>query len=228
MKNLVLLELFIEDGTEWFVARDVAKCLGYTRPEKAVIDHVDDDYKLRSQIRISGQRREVILINEAGVYQLIFSSKLPDAKEFQKWVFEEVLPSIRESGGYLDLDRKEIRETIIESRMGFTSTINNLALYCNLTYEQTNYLVRRLSMIANNMVGLNGKGLRDGATTKQMLKLDFIESSFTQTINKRIRKYIVNKESIDAYRLIDKCEKDALKRLKKVKFKVDKVFINVI
>ena len=84
-----------------FVAKDVATALGYTNTQKAIRDHVDDDDKLTERFVLSGQVRSVIIINESGLYSLILSSKLPQAKAFKRWVTSEVLPQIRKTGGYI-------------------------------------------------------------------------------------------------------------------------------
>lgn len=89
------------DGQPWFVGKDVADTLKYTNTQKAIRDHVDDDDKLTERIVLSGQNRNVILINESGLYSLIMSSKLPTAKQFKRWVTSEVLPSVRKNGGYI-------------------------------------------------------------------------------------------------------------------------------
>lgn len=88
------------DNEPWFVGKDVAVALGYTNTAKAVRDHVDEEDKLTERIVLSGQNREVIFINESGLYSLILSSKLPTAKDFKRWVTKEVIPSIRKTGGY--------------------------------------------------------------------------------------------------------------------------------
>ena len=84
-----------------FVGKDVATALGYSDPQKAIKMHVDDDDKLTRQIVVSGQNRNIIFINESGLYSLILSSKLPQAKAFKRWVTSEVLPQIRQTGGYI-------------------------------------------------------------------------------------------------------------------------------
>ena len=89
------------DNEPWLVGRDVAEILGYTNPPKAVRDHVDEEDKLSERIVLSGQNRETIIINESGLYSLIMSSKLPQARQFKRWVTSEVLPSIRRHGGYI-------------------------------------------------------------------------------------------------------------------------------
>ena len=104
-------EIFVFHGQEvrtvtinnepWFVGKDVADILGYQNPQKAIRDHVDFEDKLTEQIVQSGQNREMIIINESGLYSLILSSKLPQAKEFKRWVTSEVLPQIRQQGAYV-------------------------------------------------------------------------------------------------------------------------------
>ena len=87
-------------GGIWFVGKDVAEALGYSNPSNAVISHVDDEDKLRTQIKYAGQNREVSIINESGLYSLVLSSKLPKAKAFKRWITSEVIPSIRKTGSY--------------------------------------------------------------------------------------------------------------------------------
>ena len=89
-----------QDGGIWFVGKDVAEALGYSNPSNAVISHVDDEDKLRTQIKYAGQNREVSIINESGLYSLVLSSKLPKAKAFKRWITSEVIPSIRKTGSY--------------------------------------------------------------------------------------------------------------------------------
>ncbi|MGK9301504.1 BRO-N domain-containing protein, partial [Melissococcus plutonius] len=85
----------------FFVGKDVAKILGYSNTAKAIRDHVDIEDKLTERIVLSGQKREVNVINESGLYSLILSSKMPNAKKFKRWVTSEVLPSIRKNGMYM-------------------------------------------------------------------------------------------------------------------------------
>lgn len=89
------------DGEPWFVGKDVAEALGYTNPRDALSKHVDDEDKNTVAIRdgIRGNPN-VTVINESGVYSLILSSKLPNAKKFKRWVTAEILPSVRQTGSY--------------------------------------------------------------------------------------------------------------------------------
>ncbi|MFI3327000.1 MAG: BRO family protein [Clostridia bacterium] len=93
------------EGTPWFLGKNVADILGYKNTQKAIRDHVDNEDKLTERIVLSGQNREVTLINESGLYSLILSSKLPTAKRFKHWVTSEVLPSIRKHGAYVTSEK---------------------------------------------------------------------------------------------------------------------------
>ena len=84
----------------WFVGKDVALSLGYSNPRDALAKHVDAEDKGVSQIATPSGTQEMTIINESGLYSLIFSSTLPTAKAFKRWVTNEVLPSIRRTGRY--------------------------------------------------------------------------------------------------------------------------------
>lgn len=88
------------NGEPYFVGKDVAEILGYTNPSKALLDHVDDEDKVNNESLSSLGQRGGWLINESGLYSLILSSKMPNAKKFKHWVTSEVLPSIRRTGSY--------------------------------------------------------------------------------------------------------------------------------
>ena len=92
------LRMIFIDGKQYFMASDVAKALGYSNPNKAVNDHCKAITKC--YIPISGKEQEVNFIPEGDVYRLIIRSKLPKAEEFERWVFDEVLPTIRKQGYY--------------------------------------------------------------------------------------------------------------------------------
>ena len=92
------------DGEPWFVGKDVATALGCKDPSDAIEKYIDDEDKLTEQFVLSGQTREVVLINEFGLYSLIFSSKLPNAKSFKYWVATDILPAIRKTSDYIISD----------------------------------------------------------------------------------------------------------------------------
>ena len=97
-----------KDGEPWFVGKDVAAALGYERPTKAILDHVDDEDKDEVPIQDSiGRIQNTPIINESGLYSLVLSSKLPGAKQFKRWITSEVIPSIRKHGAYMTPDKLE-------------------------------------------------------------------------------------------------------------------------
>ena len=114
------------------VGKDVADILGYERSDNAIRNHVDDEDKLTHHISASGQKRNMTVINESGLYSLILSSKLPSAKEFKRWVTSKVLPTIRKHGAYLT-DQK------IEEDLTDPDTIIKLAT--QLKEERTGRLI---------------------------------------------------------------------------------------
>ena len=89
------------NGAIWFVGKDSAMVLGYADAFGALKKHVDEEDKLVCQIDSAGQKRDVTVINESGLYSLILSSKLPGAKRFKRWVTAEILPSVRTHGAYM-------------------------------------------------------------------------------------------------------------------------------
>jgi prophage antirepressor-like protein len=105
------------DGEPWFVGRDVAISLGYRDTDQAIRKHIDSEDKLTRQFDGSGQNRNMTIINESGLYSLIFSSKLDSAKRFKHWVTSEVLPAIRKTGSYRKEDdtRKWLATLIIDA-----------------------------------------------------------------------------------------------------------------
>ena len=88
------------DGEPWFVGKDVAEILGYAIPRKAIRDHVDDEDKGVLKWNTPGGPQDLTIINESGVYSLVFSSTLPAAKSFKRWVTSEILPTLRKTGSY--------------------------------------------------------------------------------------------------------------------------------
>ena len=88
------------NGEAWMVGKDVAEALGYSNPQKAIRDHVDEDDKtVNESFTVNGTQGA--LINESGLYSLVLSSKLPNARKFRRWVTTEVLPTVRKHGAYM-------------------------------------------------------------------------------------------------------------------------------
>lgn len=94
-----------ENGVVWFVAKDITDAIGYKKSREAVRDHVDPEDRSTTKIGQKGAgfggAQSQITVNESGMYALIFGSTLPAAKKFRRWVTDEVLPSVRKTGGYI-------------------------------------------------------------------------------------------------------------------------------
>ena len=91
-------------GEPWFVGKDVADALEYSNSRKAIADHVDEDDKGVTKCDTLGGAQDLVVINMSGVYSLILSSKLPNAKRFKHWVTHDVLPAIQKHGMYATED----------------------------------------------------------------------------------------------------------------------------
>lgn len=87
-------------GEPWFVLKDVCKVLGLTDTGRTA-ERLDSDELTRTTLVSGGQKREMICINESGLYNVILRSDKPEAKPFRKWVTSEVLPTIRKHGAYM-------------------------------------------------------------------------------------------------------------------------------
>lgn len=122
------------DGEPWFVAKDVCSALGYKNASKAISDHIDAEDKLNNESLSSLGQRGGWLINESGLYSLILTSKLPEAKSFKRWVTHEVLPSIRRDGGYMVARDDESDEQIMARAL----------LIANKTIERKNKQIAKM------------------------------------------------------------------------------------
>ena len=149
-----------------FVGKDVAMALGYAKPENAIATHIDADDKTTTLIQGTGSnyKSKVVIINESGLYALILSSKLPQAKAFKRWVTSEVLPQIRKTGGYIptrdasgrELSGKEILEradAIVGRTLKFlnepaedTLTATQVAKTFNMTTLDFNAVLRDMGI----------------------------------------------------------------------------------
>lgn len=105
------------DGEIYFVGKDVASALGYLAERNAIAAHVDNDDKMTHRISASGQNRDMTIINESGLYSLVLSSGLPNAKKFKRWITTEVIPSIRKNGGYLANQENMTPEQIVANAL---------------------------------------------------------------------------------------------------------------
>lgn len=101
------------DDEPWFVGKDVALALGYKNYRDALLCHAENEDRASVAIHDGSQNRHMVVINESGLYSLIFGSQLPNAKNFKRWVTTEVLPQIRKTGGYIPINNQDDELTIM-------------------------------------------------------------------------------------------------------------------
>lgn len=101
------IKTVVKNAEPWFIGKEIATILGYKDTSDALKKHVDDDDKGVGKMPTPGGKQKVIIINESGLYSLVISSKLPQAKSFKRWITHDVIPAIRKHGGYLTNDKIE-------------------------------------------------------------------------------------------------------------------------
>ena len=201
------------DNQIMFVGKDVAQALGYSKPLNAIATHVDEDDSLKwGLIDSMGRKQQTIVINESGLYSLILSSKLPQAKAFKRWVTSDVLPQIRMTGGYIptkDADGNMLSEEEIVERahkiIGRTlQLLNSKSEYC-LTATQVAALWGMDVLSFNNLLASMGIQHRKGGRWQlcddlQGKGLTEVRSFFCYSLKgkARMRRYLVwTQEGID-------------------------------
>lgn len=117
------------DNEPWFVGKDVAMALGYVDTFSALKKHVDDEDKQNCQNDSFKSPRGMTVINESGVYALVFGSKLPTAKQFKHWVTHDVLPTLRKTGSY-DMHGMTLGEQAAYGLIAATKLLN--IIKCNI------------------------------------------------------------------------------------------------
>lgn len=148
------------DGEPWFVGRDVAQALGYGEGKSlanAVANHVDELDRSVTEMMTEAGKRNMVIINESGLYALIFGSKLESAKRFKRWVTAEVLPAIRKTGSYqqrpLSIPQQiqmiaqgysDLGQQVTEVQAEVTDLKDNMPLYACETEEVSNHVKRKI------------------------------------------------------------------------------------
>lgn len=188
-----------KDDQPWFIGMDVARALGYKNPRDAVNKKVWKQNKDICKLYVQGQEQDAVefvskthtnsergnpnttIINEAGVYQLIFGSKLESAKAFQNWVFVEVLPSIRKTGGY------QMNERQVDIQRNYNHLVSNMAdvtiisqLSSVLATHGVNIGPNRLWEYLRNMGIVIKSGYRVNLPKIESIKNGLIESELTE------------------------------------------------
>lgn len=145
------------EGEPWFAGKDVADILGYRNGSRDINRHVDEEDKRKIMLFDGKQDKETIIINESGLYSLILSSKMPNAKKFKRWVTKEVLPSIRKTGGYkVPTSPAEQIKLLATGFSDHESRIENLEQNMVIDYGQQQTLRQHVNKAVLNALG--GKG----------------------------------------------------------------------
>ena len=154
----------------WFVGKDVAEVLGYKSPSVAICENVDSEDKTTFVISESGSKykSKTTFINESGLYALILSSKLPQAKEFKRWVTSEVLPQIRMTGGYIPVGKDDDEDAIQRKAIDIM----------NHTIEQMKQ--KEILRLADNIIGEGIRMLNEGA--EDTLTATQVAKTFNMTV----------------------------------------------
>ena len=138
----------------WFVSKDVATALGYSNSRDAISKHVFDDDKGVAKCDTPSGRQEMSVINESGLYALIFGSKLDSAKRFKHWVTSEVLPSIRRSGSYQkSLTPEQMMRIQLEMIDDVSGRVTKLENTMNIDYGQQRVLEKEVASVVIESLG---------------------------------------------------------------------------
>lgn len=163
-----------KDSEPWFVAKDVCSALDIDDVGRAT-GRLDDDELTRIKIESGGQRREMIIVNEPGLYSLVLSSRKPEAKKFKRWITHEVIPTIRKTGGYVNNDdlfvdtylpmADENTKNLFRLQLKTIRQLNGIISDQNKTIEDQKLLVEFAEAVSNTKdcidVGQMAKILRD-------------------------------------------------------------------
>jgi prophage antirepressor-like protein len=114
--DTTLVRTIAKEGQAWFVAKDVCDILGIADPSMA-LSRLDEDEKGTTSVGTTAGPREMLTVNESGLYSLIFTSRKPEAKRFRKWVTNEVLPAIRQTGRYVGYSENDPDPIIVWSKL---------------------------------------------------------------------------------------------------------------
>ena len=171
-----------EKGETFFVGKDIAEALGYAKPENAIYIHVDNEDKTTTLIQGTGSnyKSKAVIINESGLYALILSSKLPQAKAFKRWVTSDVLPQIRKTGAY-SFHRKQI-----DDLARHIEEMEPKAEYCDEVLESvscftTTQIAKELSMTVHDLTRLlMEKHVMYKQTGQYMLYADYARKDYAR------------------------------------------------
>ena len=153
------------DNEPWMVGKDVADALGYANSRDAISKHVDDEDKGVAKCDTLGGKQDLQIINESGMYDLVFGSKLPTAKKFKHWVTSEVLPTLRKTGIYttrkidnaandkkLEIQKKRVETMAMNANTKRAKVMADLAKVAVLPSYQNTLIVSAANILAGKQI----------------------------------------------------------------------------
>lgn len=167
------------DNEIYFVGKDIAKALGFSNTRDAISTHVFDEDRGVETIDTLGGKQNMTVVNESGLYALVFGSRLESAKRFKHWVTSEVLPTIRKTGGYrkpmstaeqiklLALGNTELNERVSDVEKKIDSLENDMPLYGCEIDDIKNHVNRK---VVNVLGGKTSEAYRDGSIRSSVFK----------------------------------------------------------
>lgn len=204
-----------KDNETYFIGKDVAKALGFANPRDAIATHVFDEDKGVDTIDTLGGKQSMTVINESGVYALVFGSRLESAKRFKHWVTSEVLPSIRKTGSYskplttseqirlLAQGNTELTERVDKVEDKITSIEEETPLYgCEIEEVQKHVRKKGIEVLGGKDSNAYKDGGIRGSVYSDIYKQLKREFGCVATYKSIKRKYLADvHEFIDAYLL---------------------------
>ena len=179
---------FVEvEGKPYAVAKDVAKALGYSDTDQAIRKHCKR--AISQPVKTTGQVRNMKIIPEGDIYRLITRSKLPSAEKFETWVFDEVLPQIRKTGGYIPLTKEDDEKSILAKAY----------LIAKKTIEEKDELLKEKDEQIKRLelVRVKGRTLNDAATCTGHPRKDIEEHCYKEKWYSKINgDVIIHKENL--------------------------------
>lgn len=181
------IRTLVLDGEPWFVGKDVALALQYTNPQKAVRDHVLEEDRGVNKMDTPSGKQNLVIINESGLYALIFGSKLESAKRFKHWVTSEVLPAIRKTGTYNLTPQNHMELMFQDMKMEWKlvyAQINNLS---DVVEKQN----KQFTQVVDNMTLTTVQQRKIYSAGKDRIS-ELLGGAHSAEYKKQSRKYFVN------------------------------------
>lgn len=181
------IRTLVLDGEPWFVGKDVALALQYTNPQKAVRDHVLEEDRGVNKMDTPSGKQNLVIINESGLYALIFGSKLESAKRFKHWVTSEVLPAIRKTGTYNLTPQNHMELMFQDMKMEWKLVYAQINILSDVVEKQN----KKFTQVGDNMTLTTVQQRKIYSAGKDRIS-ELLGGAHSVEYKKQSRKYFVN------------------------------------